>query len=465
MKTRFPHQVEAAAFALSRGSAGFFMRMRCGKTLACIDAINRGRLRDAPALIIAPVSVLASWENELIDDGVPRDEIVVVRARPGWRPERVQRQLFNPRGRWFLINFEMVKRTDALGCRRRLLPALDLPDWETVVVDESYRIAGDENKVVEYLHRFTADPSRQRRFILSGAPASESPLDLAAQYVFLDGHYFGCRSAGEYRAKYWQYDDYTYRWNVRDPAHLDDVLAYVRRSAYTTTLEDLGLGGVKLYRIDRVELAPEQRAALDWLRTATTYPAKNTGATKILDPLVRCTFEARIAAGFHPITGAELSDAKAVHAANMWRDKPAPTLVLSRFLAPIQQAAGAFTAAGARVRVITGATVPADREEIRQAFQAGDLDVVVAQVLPVKMGLDFSRADRLVYLSNSFSQDDRAQTEDRAQHGKRTTPYEIVDICADGTHDEIFTRVLTIKKENAILYVRAVAREIVNGER
>jgi len=465
IKKRFPHQTEATRFALLRGSAGFFMRMRCGKTLACLDTITHGRLHDGPTLIIAPVSVLASWENALLCDGVSAEKIVIIRSRPGWKPERLQRLLLNPKGLFFLINFEMVKRVDAMGIRSKILPVFGLTEWETVVVDESYRIANDESRVFEYLSRFHADPKKQRRFILSGAPASEHPINLASQFIFLDGSYFGCRTVGEYRKVFWEENKYTYKWKMKNPSHFADVLSFVHSAAYTTTLEDLGMGGVKLYRIDRVDITTEQMATLKWLSVATTYPNKKTGETSILDPLVRCTFESRISSGVHPITGEILSDAKAVHAAEMWRDKPAQTLVLSRFISPIEQAVNAFRKVGARVEAITGATPPAERERIRKAFQNLELDAVIAQLIPVKMGLDFSAADRIVYLSNSFSQDDRAQTEERAQHANRKTPYEVIDICTKDTHDEILTNVLTVKKESAILYTKAWSKEIVNSER
>lgn len=437
------------------------MRMRCGKTLACIDTIQG--LGALPALIIAPVSVLASWENELLGDGVPARHIVKIRAKSGHKPHRIQRQLLNPHGRYFLINFEMVKRVDALGIRRRILPGLGLPDWRTIAVDESYRMANHEGRFWEYVSRFPAAPDRQHRFILSGAPASEHPMDFITQFLFLDGVYFGCRTVANYIARYWRWNEYTYKYEIRDARHHDEILAHVRRSAFCTTLEDLGLGGKKLYRTDRVDLNEAQKDLLKWLTVATVYPKKD-GTTGILDPLVRCTFEAKISAGVHPLTNEMVSMEKVDHAVELWEDHPEPTLVLSRFRSPLAAAAVAYVAAGAHVGLITGDTAPAAREAIRQQFQAGDIDVVVAQVVPVKMGLDFSRLSRIVYLSNSFSQDDRAQSEDRGQHVGRTEPYEIIDIVSNDTHDLILTNVLTIKKENAILYTRAWAREIVNRE-
>jgi len=434
------------------------MKMRCGKTLACLDtAVALGRF---PVLIIAPVTVLAGWENELLGDGWTPADIVKVVATSGWGPRQLQRKLFHPSASFFLVNYEQIKRVDALGARRRLLPGLGIGDWGTIIVDESYRIANDEGKLFEYLTRYPANPAKQHRFILSGAPASEHPLNFASQYIFLHGVYFGCRTTAEYRGKFWRWNEYTYKWEIRRESHYAEILAYIHATAFCTSLEDLGLGGRKLYRVDRVPLNEAQRSALQWLRVATTYPKKD-GTTGILDPLVRCTFEAKISAGVHPLTNNILSTAKQDHAVALWTAHPEPMLVLSRFRSPIADAAERFKAAGARVGVITGDTPRAEREAIRAAFQAGLLDIVVAQTIPVKMGLDFSALGRLVYLSNSFSHDDRAQSEDRGQHANRVEPYEVLDICTEETHDEILTNVLTMKKENANLYTKAWAQDII----
>ena len=436
------------------------MKMRCGKTLACIDAINSDE-RNFPALIIGPLSVLAGWENELIADGIPREQIVKI-VSDGKSPEQTQRKLFHPGARYFLTNYEQLKRINALGARKKPLKGIGLQEWGSITADESYRLSNDEGRLFEYLTRYPATPMHQRRYILSGAPASENALDFAAQYIFLHGEYFGCRSAIAYKEKFWAWNPYTFKWVVRDPEHLRDILKYVHATAYCTTLEDLGLGGKKLYRVDRVEMNAEQKKQLLWLKTATVYDKKD-GTTGLLDALVRCTFEAKISTGVHPLTNEIISRSKIEHAVQLWADHPEQMLVLSRFRAPITEAEAAFATAGAKVSAITGSTSRIERERIRLEFQSGRLDVIVAQVIPVKMGLDFSALSRVIYLSNSFSQDDRSQSEDRGQHAQRTTPYEIIDICTEGTHDEILTNVLTVKRENATLYVKAWNNDLTSG--
>jgi len=444
----------------ARGSGGFFMRMRTGKTLACIDAI--GILRSHPVLVICPASVIASWESALLGDGWPQESIRAVRSTAKKTPHQLRNLLILPGTSWAIVSFEMVRRLDVLMVRRRLPEGCGIPDWAAVVVDESYRVANDEARVVEYLLR-RPKPANQARFCLSGAPASEHPLNFATQYIFMDGHYFGCTTVDEYREKYWVWNKWRFKWLPQDPAHLDAILNYVHGSAFCITLEDLGMGGMRLYDRIRVEPNEAQIKLLKWVSITTTYPDKKTGKTKIMDPLVRVTFEHKISTGVDPLSGNMISTGKVDAAVEYWiRRNRVPMLIISRFVAPVAMAATAFTAAGARVGSITGATSPAERERIRSQFQAGELDVVVSQVIPVKMGLDFSALDSVIYLSNSFSQDDRSQSEERGQHLHRTTPYNIVDIETTGTHDSVLTEVLTIKRENANLYVKAWNFDLLN---
>jgi SNF2 family DNA or RNA helicase len=105
------------------------------------------------------------------------------------------------------------------------------------------------------------------------------------------------------------------------------------------------------------------------------------------------------------------------------------------------------------VAAITGATPQAERERIRRDFQAGKLRVVVGQVKAVKMGMDFSRADYLFYLSNSYSQDDRTQSEDRGNHTQKTGILQVVDLCTKGGNDRKLVSLLTTKKALSRSYI------------
>ncbi len=486
-RKRFPHQVEAAKFAAERGSAGFWMGMRTGKTLACLDTVAQlpGPL---PVLIICPVSVMRTWQNELLLEGWSRDDVALVRN--GTRGQ-LRARLIRPRPRWVIINFEMVRAIDAVHIRRvtgikdatgslisRDLPkALEIRDWATVIIDESYRISNDESKTVEYLLRFPK-PQNQHRFLLSGAPVSEGPLDLVSQHLFMDGHYFGCATVAEYLGRYWEWNKWGNEWRLQrwcKRSHLEDVRQYLHRTGYCCTMQDLGLGAVRFYEFREVEMNAAQLQLWAWVKLATTYVHPKTGNTVEMIPIVRATFAQKISSGIHPLTNEIVSEEKIQDIREMLKDRPEPVLVLSRFTAPLHRLLQRLQEDGLRVALIDGNTPDAERERIRQAFQGerrvGDqveaveptLDAVLAQVRTVKMGLDFSRLARILYLSNSHSQDDRAQSEDRGQHALRTVPYVVTDIISRGSIDRSVTNVLTQKKSDARFFVKQLNHEVLQS--
>ena len=476
-KTPFPHQSTGIEYGTTRPGGGFFyLGMRTGKTFTTVETARK--VNKFPALVVAPATVLASWENELLEEGYTEDDIVIIDDRHTGNSKKLTNLLTLSTPKWFLLNFEKIELTDALNIRRRFhfhrpafigrpgpFPGLGLPDWGMVVVDESYRIANHENSVTQYLLRYEK-PEDQLRFCLSGSPASESPRNLASQFVFVDGHFFNCKTVEEYLAKYYWWDTVLYKWIMRDKGHEIAVRDYVQRNAFCLTMEDLGLGAKKLYSSRIVEPNAAQLELQKWLSLATGYQYPDDDEFKVMEPVVRVTFEQRIAAGIHPLTGEMISDRKIDYVLDMLVDHPDQRfLILSRFTAPINRMAEKLLEAGFKIGVIDGSVGKRKREEIRKAFQAGELDHVVAQVTTVKMGLDFSSLDAVVYISNSFSQDDRAQSEDRGQHTLRKTPYGILDICARGFNCLRLTNILTKKKANAIFYIKQLNQDILERVR
>lgn len=448
-RVMFPHQEVGSRYLLENWGGALFMGMRTGKSLTLVDAIIRGGI--FPHLVLCPVSVMATWENEFLEEGLRPSEIHLVRE--GDRAS----QLVRPAPLVTVLNFETVRKSRALRVREGLPDALELPNWAGVTVDESYRIANPEATVTREILR-SGRPPGQFRAILSGSPASESGLNLASQFLFLDGEFFGCTDMVEYLGKFCRPNPRNPRaWIPASRSHLGGIRAQVKRRAYCVSMADLDLGVSKVYQVWNIEPTAAQVEALNWCKLANTYPGKDEQGrpkTCILEPLVRSTFMSKASAGVHPITGEILSDAKARAVRDWMLEHPGePVLVLSRFTAPIQSAVELLKAAGIRVASITGATPQPERERIRRAFQAGELDAVVGQVKAVKMGMDFSRADYLFYLSNSYSQDDRTQSEDRGNHTQKTGILQVVDLCTKGGNDRKLVSLLTTKKALSRSYI------------
>jgi SNF2 family DNA or RNA helicase len=98
-----------------------------------------------------------------------------------------------------------------------------------------------------------------------------------------------------------------------------------------------------------------------------------------------------------------------------------------------------------------GDTGGQERAEIIQRFQAGDLRFFVGSQQAASMGLTLTAASTVYYYSNSFSLEDRLQSEDRAHRIGQHKPVLYKDIVAMGTIDRLVINALKAKKNLADL--------------
>lgn len=466
----YPHQQEATAKALQRGSMGFWAEQRTGKSKMATDTVDA--LGAYPCLIVCPYISLPSWIDEFRKEGWEKWEAIPVRPR-GSKPVRTALNLFGNRGaRVFICNIESLVKLDALNIRspecpqtgtgihiERMPRGLGLPDWKSIIIDESYRIAHSETKITEYLLG-APRPEGQHRFCLSGTPASEHGYDFASQYIFLEGHFFGCATVGAYMEKYWQFIENTYSWKVKDEKHITEIRDYVQDRGYCITMEDLGLGAEIFYGNRLLPPNKAQTDLLKWLSIATTYPHKKTGEIMPMEPVVRTMFERRTASGVHPLTDEIISDTKIRDAVEFYLSDPRPMFVVNRWRPLVKAVSDALNAAGVRCDFIQGGVPRRRREQIRIDFQEGRLDAVSGQVSAVQESLDLSRLETILFMSNDGAQYSRAQVEKRGNTTSRDTPYFIIDQQTEGTNDAKITHILTVKKRDCRYYIEDLNRTI-----
>lgn len=478
-RKRYDHQLEAKQKAYRLKSMGFFMGMRTGKTLTAIDTVQD--LEALPCLIVSPLAAIATWKAELLREGIPEEEIIVVRTTGG---AKAAQNLLCISGSFYIINFESVEATDALNIRTTWQPFtnaaaitgqqvekqtraprwLNLPDWRAVIIDESYKIANGASKITQYLLQ-RPKPLGQSRFCLSGTPAAENPYQYASQFIFMDGHFFGCRDVATYLMQYWRWNEYKREYRIIDAAHLDDVREFVQDHAYCVTMYELGLG-CEVFRTSReVPANQKQQDLFYWLQFARTYTHKKTGELMEIEPGVRALMHRQIAAGVDPLTDEFISDEKILDFIQYVKDTKQKILVSSFFKPPILRAVQLCQEHGLKAAAIYGGVKEAEAEKIRLDFQAGKLDVVIGQEDKISRGLEFSKLDTIFILSASFSEEAREQLEERGQHVARKEPYEIISQHTKGSAEESITYVLTVKKVNARYYLDKINMEILTHKK
>lgn len=436
-RTPYKHQVEATDFAVKRNGACFWMKMRTGKTLATVHAIAKANA--FPCLIIAPKAIMPVWKAEFLLEGADPRLVDIVEG-----PKQKRIKMLQHPAPVVIANYEMITAYRLFDCA----------EWGSIVIDESLKIGNIGTKrtlaCLDYIES-RMYPKDQMRFCLSGSPASESPFQLVPQMFFVLGNFMGYKSWEKYIMENWRYNKYSYKWEPIRKAHLAEIKKFNQENAFHC---DLGFGKDTLRRRLEVEPTEHQKRLINTIRESETYTRE--GETLRYTPMVRAGFELQVCAGRNPFTG-EIFDKSRIRQIIEWCiDTEEPCLVVTRyrkgFIEAFVQEAEALSKGKLRVGTMVGSQADLNQETLSK-FQAGVLDVIIGQAEVVSEGLDFSRASVIHYLSNSYSQNTRAQSEARCTNLKKKEPTELIDYVTRGCLDGALVDLLEKKADLSSQYV------------
>jgi intracellular sulfur oxidation DsrE/DsrF family protein len=148
-------------------------------------------------------------------------------------------------------------------------------------------------------------------------------------------------------------------------------------------------------------------------------------------PSVRATYAQMLSSGINP-DGGVISLAKVDTIVQFVRERMETEpgfrcVIMCRFTAEILVIANAIGGT-----CIDGSITGPERQKRISAFQRGVVPHIVCQVTVAKMGIDLSMARTIIYASNSWSGDDRIQSQERCTNLMKTDPVEIIDVVTEG---------------------------------
>lgn len=203
----------------------------------------------------------------------------------------------------------------------------------------------------------------------------------------------------------------------------------------------------KLYEICEVPMNEEQKRLYKEIKNSA-YALYETHA---LDATNQATIRLRlrqIAGGFFPAKY-DLSEGyeqelettegmpigvppKAVALAERIEDhnESLPAIVSCAFVAEVYYLEEYLTKKGYSVAVITGRVKPKERAQIEDAFKAGKVEILIAQISTIAKGYNFQISHTMYIYSNSYYTEDRMQLEDRIHRYGQTEPCTYVDLIA-----------------------------------
>jgi SNF2 family DNA or RNA helicase len=461
----YAHQREALAIAKGRDAFAYLLEMGTGKTKIVVDEVGElSTEQPIGVLVVCPNGLQRNWLDEFrVHCGTPHEA----------RQLRDTDELLESASPLIVcvVNIESTRQGTkgaadvarfVTHCERTGRPLY-------MAVDESHRI---KNPGAAQTKAILALGTRAKwRRILTGTATANSPVDLFAQFAFLDPSILRTRSLVAFRAHYCELEPEALARRItkvmpprpapqiikRDDLgrprfrNLDELASLIAPHVYRKRKDECLDLPPKIYASRYCTLTPKQRQIYELVRREMLVEIELEGGSVRIDSpimLVRLTKLAQIVGGF--VEGERINEPQDNPKLNALLEiaedaDGSSLLVWARHLHEIDEVVAALKRAGRRVGVLTGAQSADERRGHIEAFQAGALCSLVGQVA-MGIGFNATRAAHVIYYSNDFSLVNRMQSEDRAHRSGLAHPVTIYDLIAENTVDEKIVEALRAKK-------------------
>jgi SNF2 family DNA or RNA helicase len=480
------HQLQAHHFAKGQDAVMLAVGMGGGKSKIAVDLLEAGWPDMHRVLILCPNNVVKVWPKEF--KGALEDDVLKGghqhrhwRIENGLRPNRNGRLVsgsLRERARLFEDTLKLASPQTpvAIVVNYEAAPQADLGDWirsqqwDCVVLDESHRVkspGGVQSRFCEGLR----DKAR-KRLCLTGTMMPHSPLDVYAQYRFLDPGVFGTNYS-RFRQRYAVMGGYQGKQVLgMNEEALPDLYAKIARLAYIITNEELdevlGLEEPLWPNTIYADLEPKARKAYDGLRD-DLIAGIGEGVVTVNNALTQLLRLQQITSGWLPVQRpcprcegdeecpvckgegyleelTQVGDEKVKAFADWLTDLPIrePVVVACRFTADLDSIRAVAEKQGRRYGELSGRRNDGLTE---YATMSPDCDVVGVQIQAGGVGIDFTRAHYVANFSVGFSLGDFEQWLKRTHRPGQKHRVTYQNFACTNTVDVAVFRLLHERKE------------------
>lgn len=440
-----PHQREGIAWLEQHPSAILADQPGLGKTLTTIASL------DAPALVICPAVMKAEWADE-VQKWRPQLSTVVLSGT-----KAADASVYTSAD-VIIVNYDIVAaHEDALMLAHAARP------FRTLIADEAHglktlSVARRKGGLV-YSGSSRAEAVARlcrlipRRIMVSATPVLNRPIELFPLLHMIDPHKwddyveFGKRycagfldsivAKGGRRVKTWNFTGASKTEELHDALATDHML---RRTKDVLSLPSKTR--------ETLEVTMSREAALEYIHATQEFLSwvEKCGGPKAVAKAKRAEQLAKMAA----LRG--LAAKGKIEPAVKWilahqAKKKGPLVVMAHHAATIDGLEEALLAASPTIRIgrIVGGQSEKRRKADKEAFQQGDLDVILCSIMAAGVGLTLTRAAETLFVERSWRPMDLVQAEDRIHRIGQTRPVTITYMDAKGTIDMAMARILLKK--------------------
>ena len=461
------HQRKALSLMVAREFFACFMEMGTGKTWVVLQLIAWLRKRTSlPALIACPASVMSVWEDQA---QVHHPGLKVI-ALTGTMPQRIEklRSGLLSGVNAFVINYEALWRLEEVLLRIK---------WSALILDESTRIKSRTTHQAKAAHKLAK--VAKRRYLLTGTPMPNSPLELFSQFLFLDPsilghHFYAFRDRYAVMGGYQGYQVVSWKNTVE----LMDKLA---KHSFRVLKKDCLDLPEKIYNLIRLELVGDQKKAYKELceDLVTECAGQQVTAAVLVSKLVKLR---EILAGFIKRDDGVLhhfkDQAKLDALDDIMEDLPnnAKIVIWCLFREEMEMVKRRLVDKYGEILELHGGVALTDRGPLVERFQTEPVKctgtehrkfsgprIFLGQQKAGGLGITLTAASYCVFMTDDYSPETRLQAEDRLHRIGQRNQVVYYNLHCKGTLDVAVWGALRKKQKLSDLLTGDTLQQTITG--
>lgn len=442
----FAHQITALSRWRGKRRFGLFCEMGTGKTWIAInhaaEEFFAGNLNRV--LVLGPRSLLGVWEREIETHCSVKYKTLILDKPKKW--EQLKKP-FDPAVLTFVVsNYDVL-----ITAKSSQFP---LSDFQLVLMDESTMLKNHSAQRTKACKKLVDQIPEAA--IMTGNETPNGPLDLFSQFNILDPNILGFTNFYAFRGRYAVMGGYrvggrlvqimSYREDLIKKELQPRMAPHIFRVSKAECL-DLP---PKLFQQRDIYLTTEQSRVYEDLKRQAVAEFKGK---QLLAPIViaRLTRLSQIAGGFFPNEDGGRpfkNNPKVIELGNILDGGSGKTLVWCRFRSELKAVTDYLDSKEIGYVPFQGDMNSGERKEAVEKFQTDpSCRVFVGITSCGRFGLTLTEGKTVVYFSNSYSFEDRSQSEDRCHRAGLKHPVTYIDLVAVGTIDRIILDALKSKKD------------------
>lgn len=479
------------------------MEMGTGKTwvfLARAEALHkRGKIDGM--LVIAPRGVHTNWVLREIPQHLEVDHVARSWRTGAGKREREElaeamqlpkrgRIKKNGKLRILAINIDAIGTKDGYDLCRRFCQTFKV----MIVIDEATRIKNEGTSRHAYAMKLGSLVSH--RYEGTGLPITNKPNDLYGQFEWMQSGLLGTTSYRAFVAEYNVLMDPSEDWAMKkliekNPRmryaqivkkdditgkplyrNLDKLNALLAPHAYRVLKKDCLDLPDKIFKQVYFELTPKQRAVYRTMEDDLRYEMEDgniVGVTRltVIAKLQQITSGFVMLKGANTVTFEKADNPRLAALKGMMEDfEGAKVIIWAWFKEEIKAIAELMNELGRKAVQYHGDIRDKDREAAIDDFQTGDVDTFIGNQASGGIGITLTAASDVIYYSNNYNLEHRAQSEDRAHRQGQRRKVTYYDLIAEDTIDDTISLALQTKtdlaaavlKDSSCLFRRGTAQ-------